>query len=99
MDFLSFHNEILEEIKAEENQAQVEGIKKLEEFENSLLNYYAEGHGDETFIKGQVNGFVECLVAVGMVKAENYMVLIETFAEEFKKLKKDRILKNGTITR
>ena len=90
MDFMSFHNEILAEIKAEENQVQAEGIKKLEEFEKSLLNYYANGHGDEVFIKGQVNGFIECLVAVGMVKTENYMLLVEAFGEEFKKLKKSR---------
>lgn len=87
MDFMNFHNEILEEIKAEEKQMQVKGLKRLQEFEKSLLDYYADGHGNETFIKGQVSGFVECLQALGMIEIENYMLLIEAFAEEFKKIK------------
>ena len=70
-----------------EYEEEVKGFEVLRNFGNSLLDYYAEGHGDETFIKGQINGFVECLVAVGMLKEENYMFLIEEFAEAFKKLK------------
>lgn len=62
-----------------------EGLKKLKEYEESLYNYYREGHGELMYLLAEYQGFLDCLISLGFISREVYALYIDEFREKMKK--------------
>lgn len=92
--FEEFANEILEEIKAEENfEKEVEeemkafnlnGYWLFKEYEHSLLKYWKDGHGEMLVLVSEMQGFLDCLIIQNLIEKKNYMYLVENFKEKLR---------------
>lgn len=62
-----------------------EGLKKLKEYEESLYNYYENGHGELMYLLAEYQGFLDCLISLGFMSREVYALYIDEFREKMKK--------------
>ena len=66
----------------------VDGYKLVEEYKESLLRYWEDGHGDILILISELHGFLECLVRLNLIKQDDFMYTIDCFREEAKKIRK-----------
>lgn len=64
------------------------GYKLVEEYKASLLYYWEDGHGDILVLVSELQGFLDCLVRLKLVKEDDYMYIIDCFKKEAKKIRK-----------
>ena len=84
-EFLDMFNEILEEIKFDEQMDEEMkafnpiGYSLFQEYEDSLIAYWKDGHGEMLMLVSEMHGFLDCLVRQKLVNKENHMYLIDRF--------------------
>lgn len=61
-----------------------EGLKKLKEYEESLYNYYENGHGELMYLLAEYQGFLDCLISLGLVPKEKWALCVDEFRERLK---------------
>ena len=81
-DIGKLYDELLKQVE------QMDGYKLVEEYKESLLNYWGDGHGDMLVLISELQGFVDCLIRQELIKEEDYNCIIDCFREEAKKLRK-----------
>lgn len=64
------------------------GYKFLNEYEESLLDYWKDGYGEMVVLISELQGFLDCLIAQKMIPKEDYMYVIDCFREKLKKIRK-----------
>lgn len=62
----------------------MEGYKLLAEYEESLLNYWEDEHGEIIVLISEMQGFLDCLLKLKLINNENYMEIIDKFKEKLK---------------
>lgn len=62
-----------------------EGLKKLKEYEESLCNYYKNGHGELMYLLAEYQGFLDCLISLGFIPREEWALRVDEFREKIKK--------------
>ena len=63
------------------------GYELIEEYKRSLLAYWGDGHGDILVLISELQGFLDCLIRLELVKKDDYMYAIDSFREEAKKIR------------
>ena len=63
------------------------GYELVEEYERSLLAYWEDGHGEMLVLISELQGFLDCLIRLGLVKKDDYMYIVDGFREEAKKVR------------
>ena len=97
-DFIDFHNEVLEEIRAEEERQKeterkiktfnTNGYILLKEYETNLLKYWEDGHGEMIVLVSEMQGFLDCLTRQNLIEEKHYMYLVDNFREKLKIIKR-----------
>lgn len=64
------------------------GYELVEEYKQSLLTYWGNGHGEMLVLISELQGFLGCLTRLELIKEEDYMYIIDCFREEAKKIRK-----------
>lgn len=62
-----------------------EGLKKLKEYEESLYNYYENGHGELMYLLAEHQGFLDCLISLGIMPREDWALHVDEFRDKLKK--------------
>lgn len=63
------------------------GYELVEEYKRSLLAYWEDGHGDILVLTSELQGFLDCLIRLELIKEEDYMYIIDCFREEAKNIR------------
>lgn len=61
------------------------GHELIKEYEQSLLDYWEDGHGDIRILVAELQGFLDCLLRLSLIKEDIYMYVVECFKIEAKK--------------
>lgn len=59
-------------------------LNKLSEYEEYQYNRYNEGYSSFDLILHEYSGFLDCLLALGLIPMENYQFLLDTFRDYLK---------------
>lgn len=96
--FEEFANEVLEEIRTEEKFEEeiikeikafnTNGYNLLKEYENSLLEYWKDGHGEMLVLISEMQGFLDCLTKQNLIEEKHYIYLIDNFKEKLTIIRK-----------
>lgn len=62
-----------------------DGYKLVKEYKESLLDYWEDGHGDIYILVAELQGFLDCLLRLSLIKETDYMYIIDCFKAEAKK--------------
>ena len=49
------------------------GYELVEEYKHSLLVYWEGGHGEMLVLISELQGFLDCLIRLGLIKEDDYM--------------------------
>ena len=63
------------------------GYELVEEYKHSLLAYWEGGHGEILVLISELQGFLDCLIRLGLIKEDDYMYIVDGFREEAKKVR------------
>ena len=63
------------------------GYELVEEYKHSLLSYWEDGHGEMLVLISELQGFLDCLIRLGLIKEDDYMYIVDGFREEAKKVR------------
>lgn len=63
------------------------GYKLVEEYKASLLDYLEDGHGEMLVLVSELQGFLDCLIRLALIKEEDYMYIIDCFRAEAKAIR------------
>lgn len=63
------------------------GYELVEEYKRSLLAYWKDGHGEILVLISELQGFLDCLIRLKLVRESDYMYIIDCFQEEAKKIR------------
>ena len=65
-----------------------DGYKLVEEYKASLIAYWEDGHGDMLVLISEMQGFLDCLIRLELIRKDDYSYIIDCFREEAKKIRK-----------
>ena len=92
--FEEFANEILEEIRAEEKfEKEIEeemkafninGYNLFKAYQNNLVRYWKDGHGEKLVLVAEMQGFLDCLMMQNLIEEKHYMYLVKNFKEKLR---------------
>jgi hypothetical protein len=66
----------------------MDGYKLIEEYKESLLTYWENGHGEILVLISELQGFLDCLTRLELIKQDDYMYIVDCFRKEAKKIRK-----------
>ena len=66
----------------------MKGYQLVAEYESSLLEYWADGHGDMLVLISEMQGFLDCLTLQKLINENDYMDIIDKFREKLKRIRK-----------
>lgn len=61
----------------------------IKEYEESLLKYWADGHGDMLVLVSEMQGFLDCLMMQGLIKEDSYSYIIDCFQKSLRAIRKE----------
>lgn len=63
------------------------GYELVNEYKENLLAYWGNGHGEILVLVSELQGFLDCLIKLELIKVDDYMYIIDCFREEAKKIR------------
>lgn len=79
--------EFAQTVEKEMKEFNINGYNLFKEYENNLLEYWENGHGNINVLISEMMGFLSCLRMQKLIEESKYMYLADCFIEKLKKIK------------